>query len=192
MISGALFYKSVQDFIITNTSQQIIPGFEDLGTIQVRRPENVASAKVKGFEVGIQQFFDFLPSPLDGFGVIANYTYVDSKDSNGFPLVATSKHSYNLVALYERGPLSARIAYNWRDDAVFEFTEGRPDVIAARSQLDAQIGFDLTDRFALSFQAQNLMPKKSATVEISNFNGTALNSYALSERRFSVGLRAKF
>lgn len=192
MMSGALFYKSVQDFIITNTSQQIIPGFEDLGTIRVQRPENVASAKVKGFEVGIQQFFDFLPAPFDGLGVIANYTYVDSKDSNGFPLVATSKHSYNLVALYEKGPVSFRVAYNWRDDAVFEFTEGRPDVIAARSQLDAQIGFDLTDRFALSFQAQNLMPKKAATVEISNFNDTALNSYALSERRFSVGLRAKF
>ena len=132
-----------------------------------------------------------MPSPLNGLGVIANYTYADSEDSNGFPLVATSKHSYNLVALFEKGPISARLAYNWRDDAVFEFTQGRPDVIAARSQLDAQIGIDLTKRIALSFQAQNLIPKDSATVEISNFNPTALNSYALSERRFSVGLRIK-
>lgn len=36
------------------------------------------------------------------------------------------------------------------------------------------------------------MPKTSAKQEYSNFNPTALNSYALSERRFSVGLRAKF
>jgi iron complex outermembrane recepter protein len=158
----------------------------------VQRPENVASAKVKGFEVGIQQFFDFLPSPLDGFGIIANYTYADSKDSNGFPLVATSKNSYNLIALYEKGPISGRLAYNYRDDAVFEFTEGRPDVIGARSQLDAQLGFDITKSIALSLQAQNLLPKKSATVEFSNFNTTALNSYALSERRFTVGVRAKF
>ena len=136
-------------------------------------------------------FFNFLPSPLDGFGMIANYTYADSKDSNGFPLVATSKHSYNLVALYEKGSFSARLAYNWRDDAVFEFTEGRPDVIAARSQLDAQIGIDLTKRIALSFHAQNLLPKESAAVEISNFTDTALNSYALSERRFTFGIRAK-
>jgi iron complex outermembrane recepter protein len=191
LISGALFYKSVKDFIITNTTQQIIPGFVSLGTIRVQRPENVASAKVKGFEIGAQQFFDFLPAPFDGFGIIANYTYADSKDSNGFPLVATSKHSYNLVALYEKGPFSARVAYNWRDDAVFEFTEGRPDVIAARSQLDAQLGIDITKSIALSFQAQNLLPKKSATVEISNFNDQAINSYALSERRFSVGVRFK-
>jgi iron complex outermembrane receptor protein len=192
LLSAAVFKKKVQDFIITNTSQQIIPGFESLGTIRVQRPENVASASVKGFELGAQLFFDFLPSPFDGFGVIANYTYADSKDSNGFPLVATSKHSYNLVGLFEKGPVSARIAYNWRDDAVFEFTEGRPDVIAARSQLDAQLGFDITDQFALSLQAQNLIPKDSATVEISNFNPDAINSYALSERRFSIGLRAKF
>ncbi|WP_296679433.1 TonB-dependent receptor [Novosphingobium sp.] len=192
LISGALFYKKVENFIITNTSEAIIPGFESLGLLRVVRPENVASAKVKGFEIGITQFFDFLPSPFDGFGVIANYTYADSKDSNGFPLQATSKHSYNLVALFEKGPISARVAYNWRDDAVFEFTQGRPEIIAARSQLDAQVGIDITKKIALSFQAQNLMPEQSATREISNFTPNAINSYALSERRFSVGLRVKY
>jgi iron complex outermembrane recepter protein len=192
LISGALFYKDVQDFIASGTIEETIPGFESDGVYRTSRPFNIASAKVRGFEVGVQQFFDFLPSPLNGFGIIANYTYADSKDSNGFPLVATSKHSYNLVALYEKGPFSARLAYNWRGDSVFEFTQGRPEVIAARSQLDAQLGIDLTKQFALSFQAQNLIPKDSATVEVSNFNPTALNSYALSERRFSFGVRAKF
>jgi iron complex outermembrane recepter protein len=192
LISGAVFYKDVEDFIANGTIEEVIPGFESDGVFRTSRPFNIASAKVRGFEVGIQQFFDFLPSPLDGLGVIANYTYADSKDSNGFPLVATSKHSYNLVALYEKGPVSARLAYNWRDDAVFEFTQGRPDVIASRSQLDAQVGIDLSKKVALSFQAQNLIPKDSATVEVSNFNPTALNSYALSERRFSLGIRAKF
>jgi iron complex outermembrane recepter protein len=192
LISGALFYKSVDNFIITNTTEAIIPGFTSLGLIRVVKPENVASAKVKGFEIGVTQFFDFLPAPLNGFGIIANYTYADSKDSNGFPLQATSKHSYNLVGLYEKGIFSARVAYNWRDDSIFEFTQGRPEVIAARSQLDAQLGVDITKKIALSFQAQNLMPKKSATVEISNFNPNAVNSYALSERRFTAGLRVKF
>ncbi len=192
LISGALFYKAVDNFIITNTTEAIIPGFTSLGLIRVVKPENVASAKVKGFEIGVTQFFDFLPAPFDGFGVIANYTYADSKDSNGFALQATSKHSYNLVGLYEKGVFSARVAYNWRDDSIFEFTQGRPEVIAARSQLDAQLGIDITKKIALSFQAQNLMPKKSATVEISNFNKNAVNSYAISERRFTAGLRVKF
>lgn len=192
LVSGAIFYKEVSDFIASNTTLGLFPGYESLGIIPYTRPDNVASAKVKGFEVGIQQFFDFLPAPLDGFGIIANYTYSDATDSNGFPLVATSKNSYNLVGLYEKGPFSARIAYNYRDEAVFEFTEGRPSFIGARSQLDAQMGFDLTDNIAVQFQAQNLFPKKSATIEYSVIGPVALNSYALSERRYSLALRAKF
>jgi iron complex outermembrane recepter protein len=192
LISGAFFYKDVQDFISTGTIEETITIGGSTDVYRTSRPFNIASAKVKGFELGVQQFFDFLPAPFDGFGIIANYTYADSEDSNGFPLVATSKHSYNLVALFEKGPFSARVAYNWRDDAVFEFTQGRPDVIAARSQLDAQLGVDITKKIALSFQAQNLIPKDSATVEYSNFNPTAINSYALSERRFSAGVRVKF
>lgn len=192
LISAAVFYKDVKDTITTGTIQEDIV-FEGVPiTVQTSRPFNIASAKVKGFEVGITQFLDFLPSPLDGLGVIANYTFADSEDSNGFPLVATSKDSYNLVALYEKGPVSARIAYNWRDDAVFEFTQGRPDVISALSQLDAQIGIDLTKQVTLQLLGQNLMPRQSATVEVSNFNPVALNSYALSERRLSIGVRAKF
>jgi iron complex outermembrane recepter protein len=192
LISGAIFTKSVKDFIATTTTEQVIPGFGNGANIRVTRPANVDSAEVKGFEIGTQQFFDKLPAPFDGLGIIANYTYSDSSASNGFPLVAVSKHSYNLVGLYEKGRFSARVAYNWRDDAVFEFTQGRPDVIAARSQLDAQFGFDLTSKIALSFQAQNLIPEDAATVEISNFNEQAINSYALSETRYTFGVRAKF
>jgi iron complex outermembrane receptor protein len=192
LISGAIFTKSVRDFIATTTTEEIIPGFTSLGPIRVTRPSNVDSAEVKGFEIGTQQFFDKLPAPFDGLGVIANYTYSDSSASNGFPLVAVSKHSYNLVGLYEKGRFSARVAYNWRDDAVFEFTQGRPDVILARSQLDAQFSFDLNSKIALSFQAQNLIPEDAATVEVSNFNETAINSYALSETRYTFGIRAKF
>ncbi|MBL0914153.1 MAG: TonB-dependent receptor [Sphingopyxis sp.] len=192
LISGAVFYKDVKDFIASFVTSGVDTNLDPAGRVLVfSRPENLASAKIKGFEIGIQQFADFLPSPLDGFGIIANYTYSDSEDQSGFPLVAVSKNSYNLVGLYEKGPFSARIAYNYRDEAVFEFSEGRPSFIGPRSQLDAQMGFDITKNFAISLQAQNLMPKKSATSEYS-VNPTALNSYALSERRFSVGLRAKF
>jgi iron complex outermembrane receptor protein len=193
LISGAVFYKDVKDFIASFVTTGVDTNLDPQGReLTFSRPENLASAKIKGFEIGIQQFADFLPSPFDGFGVIANYTYSDSEDNNGFPLVAVSKNSYNLVGLYEKGPFSARLAYNYRDEAVFEFSEGRPSFVGSRSQLDAQIGVDITKNIALSLQAQNLMPKKSATSEYSNFNPTALNSYALSERRFSVGVRAKF
>lgn len=193
LISGAVFYKDVKDFIASFVTTGVDTTLDPQGReLTFSRPENLASARIKGFEIGIQQFFDFLPAPLDGFGIIANYTYSDSQDNAGFPLVAVSKNSYNLVGLYEKGPISARVAYNYRDEAVFEFSEGRPSFIGPRSQLDAQIGVDLTDRIALSFQAQNLIPDDSATTEYSAAGPIALNSYALSERRYSIGVRAKF
>ncbi len=193
LISGAIFYKDVKNFIASFVTSGTDTTLDPQGRVLTfSRPENLAKAKIKGFEVGVQQFLDFLPAPFDGLGIIANYTYSDSEDNAGFPLVAVSKNSYNLVGLYEKGRLSARLAYNYRDEAVFEFSEGRPSFIGARSQLDAQLGFDITKQFAISLQAQNLMPRKSATTEYSNFNEQALNSYALSERRYSIGLRAKF
>ncbi|UUX98361.1 TonB-dependent receptor [Sphingomonas sp. J315] len=193
LISGAFFYKDVSNFIASFVTTGIDTNLDPAGReLTFSRPENLASARIKGFEIGIQQFFDFLPAPLDGFGMIANYTYSDSEDNGGFPLVAVSKHSYNLVGLYEKGPFSARIAYNYRDEAVFEFSEGRPSFVGPRSQLDAQIGIDLAKGIALSLQAQNLIPEDSATTEYSAAGPIALNSYALSERRFSIGVRAKF
>ena len=57
------------------------------------------------------------------------YTYVDAGDFNnsnlgaeqspftgGLPLAGVSKHTINAVGFYEKGPLSARLAYNWRSD----------------------------------------------------------------------------
>ncbi|HSX57552.1 MAG TPA: TonB-dependent receptor [Sphingomonas sp.] len=193
LISGALFYKDVKDFIASFVTSGVDTTLDPQGRVLVfSRPENLASAKIKGFEIGVQQFFDFLPAPFDGLGIIANYTYSDSADNAGFPLVAVSKNSYNLVGLFEKGPISARVAYNYRDEAVFEFSEGRPSFIGPRSQLDAQIGVDITKRIALSLQAQNLIPSESATTEYSAAGPVALNGYALSERRYSIGLRAKF
>ena len=193
LISGAFFYKDVENFIASFVTTGIDTNLDPAGReLTFSRPENLASARIKGFEIGIQQFFDFLPGPFDGLGIIANYTYSDSEDNAGFPLVAVSKNSYNLVGLYEKGPFSARVAYNYRDEAVFEFSEGRPSFIGPRSQLDAQIGIDLAKGIALSLQAQNLIPDESATTEYSAAGPIALNSYALSERRFSIGVRAKF
>jgi TonB-dependent receptor len=192
LLSGAVFYKDVKDVVAQTRTTQVFPGFEALGAIPYSRPENVGTARVKGFEVGVQRFFDFLPAPFNGFGVIANYTYSDAKGGGGEPLVGVSRNSYNLVALYEQGPLSARLAFNRRDKAAFSFTEGRPDYIAGRSQLDFQLGYDINKQLSVQFQAQNLEPRKSATVEYSDIGPVALNSYALGERRFALGLRAKF
>jgi iron complex outermembrane receptor protein len=188
MISGAVFYKDVKDVQASNTVQQ---NFEGYGVIPYTRPDNIGSAKVKGFELGAQRFFDFLPAPFSNFGVIANFTYTNGLLSNGFQYPGLSMHSGNIVGLYESGPFSARLAYNTRDKAIYLFNEGRPNYIGARSQLDFQAGYNLTKDISLQFSAQNLRPKDSATIEYGAGGPIQLSSYGLSETRYSIGIRAK-
>lgn len=192
ILSAALFFKNVDDFVADSTVLQQFVGFESFGPIPYTRPSNVGAADINGFEVGVQHFFDDLPAPFDGLGVIANYTYSDATDDKGNPLVAVSENSFNLIGLYEQGPMSARLAYNYRDEAVFSFTQGRPNFIDKVAQLDAQFSYELSPRVTVQVQAVNLIPEDSATLEYSQIGPIAMNSYSLSERRFMFGLRGRF
>ena len=93
-----------------------------------------APATVQGFEVGLTKYADFLPQPLSGFGINANYTYIDSQQPgamaynmlgdkiSGLPVTGLSKNTINFTLMYDNGPLSARLAYNWRDDFLITTT----------------------------------------------------------------------
>ena len=188
LISGAVFYKDVANVQASSTVQQY---FEGYGVIPYTKPDNIGSAKVKGVEFGVQQFLDFLPAPLNSFGFIANYTYTDGLLSNGYQYPGLSQNSGNLIGLYENGPISARLAYNKRDEALYLFNEGRPNYIGARSQLDFQFGYQLDNTYSIQFSAQNLRPKDSATLEYGAMGPVQLSSYGLSETRYTIGIRAK-
>ncbi len=96
---------------------------------------------VKGFEVGYQQTYDFLPGWLSGLGLNANYTYASSNsvhqgtlsDTNAniqntaeqaipflkvdiglLPLQGLSKNTINITPFYSKGPWDIRLAYSWR------------------------------------------------------------------------------
>ncbi len=86
------------------------------------------AATIQGVEVGLQKYADFLPKPWSGFGIDANYTYIDSRQPgavaydmlgnkiNNLPVTGLSKNTVNFTVMYDNGPLSMRLAYNWRDD----------------------------------------------------------------------------
>ena len=57
----------------------------------VTRPVNSDGGTLKGVEVALQMPFRFLPSPLNNFGMLANYTYVDSKIE--YPLSAAARRA---------------------------------------------------------------------------------------------------
>ena len=126
------FYKHITDLPIFSLTQRDVTIRYQNGTTELASAAAsdvitaTEAATVKGVEVGGRAFLDMLPGALAGFGIEANYTYIDSKNPgdlyrdifgairNDAPLQGLSKHNYNLTLLYERSQLSARVAYSWR------------------------------------------------------------------------------
>jgi len=199
-LTAGAFYKKVDGFLaggtITGTYNGVV---YDVGTVV-----NSGKGTVKGIELGYQQFFDFLPGLFSGLGLQANYTYVDSSVSNPFatagsniptqvPLEKLSKNSYNIVGLYEKGPVSARVAYNWRsaylDQTTGSGANGIPQYAKPYASLDASISYDINDHVAVSFDAVNINNRMNVL-----YIGTpaAPLQYQLNDRRFGFAVRVTY
>ena len=110
---------------------------DPLWEFAVSQPVNTEKAKIHGFEFGGQYFFGDT-----GFGVLANYTivrgdvgYENTSDPNvnQFALLGLSD-SANAVLMFEKFGLSARLAYNWRDEYLQTVNFGsleKPDLCRA-------------------------------------------------------------
>lgn len=151
-ITGAVFYRRVDGYIVQAVNNVTVSGV----TYAVTSPVNGPEGTIKGAEVGYTQFFDFLPGLFRGLGVQANATFVDGDFQN------ISKWSYNIVGIYEQGPVSMRLAYNWRDG----FNVGpappggqQPQTIFSKSQpwLDFSGSYNVNDRLTFTFDATNLL-----------------------------------
>jgi len=169
-LTGAVFYKDISNYIQTAISPRTV-AFADgtVATYQVTSYNNVSNAKVKGAEVAYQQFFDFLPGPLSGFGMQANFTFVDSNAPSPatagpvheVSLEGLSKYNYNLVGIYEKGKISARVAYNWRSEFLVTTsgngTGNLPIFEKAFGQMDASVTLNVTPHFSLTVNGVNLL-----------------------------------
>ncbi len=122
--------------------------------------------------MGYSQFFNFLP----GFGVQANYTYVDSSGGtnaavgvpNGsaaragaveLPLEGLSEHSYNVIGIYETGKFSARLAYNWRSEYLLTSSDAivfLPVWNDDYGQLDGSFFYNINENLQIGVQVNNL------------------------------------
>ncbi|MEA9840477.1 TonB-dependent receptor [Xanthomonas campestris] len=170
MLYATLFYKKVKDYFSTQTRSEIY----DNRAWLVTRPYNMDEGTIRGAELGYTQFFDQLPGWLSGFGVNANFTFVDSQGGTNtaidpftnvtvggveLPLEGLSRRSYNLAGIYEKGPLSLRLAYNWRSRYLLTTSDAAtrlPTWADDYGQLDGSFFYRFNDHLQLGLQANNL------------------------------------
>lgn len=203
-LTAAVFRRDLQGFISNYTTFQDVPGF---GEIRVTRPENAGKGRIQGAEVAFATFFNFLPGFLSGFGTQLNATYLDGKQA--LPTVLgeagrmvrvpnTSKWTYNVNLLYEKGPFSARLAYNYRTDWVnfYNNTEAADAVAGeftkATQRLDFSASVTPWEFVTFTFDATNLTGVPFQNVR----NFTETQSYPrdirYEARTYSLGARVRF
>jgi iron complex outermembrane receptor protein len=192
LVSVGLFYKDVSTFIVSQQSAETYGGINYL----INRRVNGDGAKVKGVEALMQLPFYFLPEPFDGFGVVATYSYIDSttpiRDVVGRVLAfpGLSKNNVNLIGYYEKGPVSLRVAYNWRDDYLVSLSAAGTGIYNdTYTDLSATFRYDFTDNLSVNLEANNILNEHQRT-----YDGTsdALRTNLFFGRMYKASVSMKF
>lgn len=219
------FYKQIKDYISYGVTTQNLAitmpgGVTQVMPVAVSNYFNSSPAYVKGLEVGVQKFFTFLPDPFDGLGIDANFTYINSRspgdlsyDMNGnrisgLPVDLLSKYSYNVAGMYEKGPVSLRLAYTWRSkylltptangtNGTYTNADGKtitynlPIFADDYGTLDGSVSYNIDDHITFSVQAQNLT--NSVTKTLMGFGDQQYGrSWFVADRRYTGVLRFSY
>ncbi|MFM5884954.1 MAG: TonB-dependent receptor, partial [Novosphingobium sp.] len=210
-LTAAFFMKDIGKLINNGAEvrQYTDPATGRTLEAEYRGPFNAAGGRLKGVELAYQQTYDFLPGILGGLGSQLSYTYVDAGDfqnlntgsagayANLQPLAGVSKHTVNAVVFYEKGPVSARAAYNWRSaflitprDDIFPFS---PIWQEPSGQLDASLFFTVNKHLKVGVQGVNLLDTVTRTSQVIDFAGTrAVRSAFRNDRRYTFLARVDF
>lgn len=215
------FYKQFHDYIQAGSFLLNISNGGVDEQVRITRPVNGEGAGIYGAEAAFQTFFDFLPAPFDGFGVQANYTYVKNDGIETIALTSetgagiggggiifndsavkanalegVSEHSFNLVGMFEKGPVSARLAYNWRSKflvTAIDCCVGLPIWQAATGYLDASVRFRATKNIEFVIEGTNLLGTDTVLYQQVDSAGLLKpNAWFKNDRRFQLGARLSF
>ena len=193
LLSAGLFYMDLNNYVgfgsttrsyLTFSSQQPTgANVPYLLTVPVN-----AQGRVQGLEFSYQQALG------EYFGVQANYTYADGKQTslvtNGDDrLVGTSKNTYSASAYFENQKFSARVSYTYRSaffsglDRNSAFSQ---DEIAA---LAASLQYTLNDMFSFTLDGQNL---NNPTLKYYSLNKDQPRAFYKNGAQYYFTVRAKF
>jgi len=187
--SLAGFYKDIDGFVTQALVEDTFLGQPFL----IFNPINGDSATLYGLEFASQ----YLHS--SGFGGQVNYTYVHSKSDvtlegvqRTTALEGVSKSNWNLQAIYEKGPLAARLSYSWRDEYISCQVCGPANVpitTAEQGYLDFNASWQMNESVQFFLQAYNLTEEEAHRYALDKRFTTFYEPYA---KRYEVGVRVSF
>ena len=169
-------------------------------------------ASLQGVELSFLHYFRNLPKRFRGLGIVASYAYQEGERTKTFleqnflvedgevkeiyPLSPTrlSKNSYNFTVFYERHRLNWRLRYTYRDNfllsSLSDTASNQPLYTADRGQLNGSISYKINKTFTATLGGVNLLKSRKTNPGV--FAEGPIAQMSDSDRRISLGLRAKF
>ncbi len=211
------FFKHLTDFVDPNNSvlydfsallsvlppaQRAIVVAQNAQFGLVKAPANTGRGEILGVEATASLPFSVFSQSLDGFGIFATGSYVDSKivyaDNSPVTLPGQSKWIGTGTAYFEKNGFQARATYRWRDEFLAELAglSANPEYRTGKAEgvLDAQIGYEFQSGpltgLSILAQAKNLTDAPFVTTEAGDTRLT--REYQRYGRDYYLGLSYKF
>ncbi|WP_230482375.1 TonB-dependent receptor [Sphingomonas sp. Leaf21] len=205
-VSIAAFDKEFDNYLTQQVSQVSVPNNFGFDFYNITTQVNGGAARLYGLEFGYQQTLDFLPGALSGLGIEASYTRVFQKSNFAVAagstetrtvnnhLLGVSPSSYSLVGFYEKGLVSGRLGYVWRE-AYLQANGGVGQVdtyFDSFGSLDGSFSVAVTPTTSVTLSAVNLLRSS-----LSQYGRTAAGGKVPGEayaygRTLSLGAQFKF
>lgn len=179
-----------------------VAGRDPASPFNLSVPVNIEQASLDGWELMLQHNFGD-----SGFGVIANYTFVDADVgydnllceqpncnlSQQFVVTGLSD-SANFIGYYEKHGVGVRVAYNWRDKFLAGTGQnnvgaGPPTYVDDYGQWDLNASYEFTDNLIVFADVLNLT---NETVYVHGRSEDQVLFATQLGTRYNLGVRYKF
>ncbi len=125
LIQAGVFYKQLSDPIYYINNPLVASG--PYAGYQLASVINGSSAQLYGFEAAYIQHLGFLPGPLNGFGLSANYTWTNSSAgtlplrTDNAKLQRQSPTTWNFSPTYDKGRFSGRLGLTYNGASIYQY-----------------------------------------------------------------------
>ena len=198
-VSAALFYKQIDN----EHYRQVRTSFADGVRTEISQVKDDSTARVAGLELNfVMNSLDFLPSPLNLFGVHANYTYAKGEwrmpEMNGTVRIIDGlrgqpDHLARLMLRYRWRRMGADWTVAYRGD-YFTGRLGETPVddvyVEDLTRVTLSQFYLLTDQVSLHFVARNL--NNPNYLEVSGSARDLIRRAIRPERSFWLGVKYRF
>ncbi len=184
LLAAGLFYMDLSNYVAFGNHPVSLLNIRTgtFDTYSISSPTN-SSGKVKGLELAYQQELGY------GFGLQANYTYADAKETGNRDLVGASRNTYNIIGYYENYGFSARLAYTFRSHFFVGLDRSTAEYQDDTGNLAASLGYRINNNLTLTFDVLNL---NDPTLKYYGANTDQPRAFYKNGRQYYAGVRIAF